>query len=295
MVYSDPCTLGCGVHHKFIDCPVFRDQRPWQRRDAITRAGRCYNCFCRHKISECTKPRQCSECDGRHHKMLNCLTHGRSSSATSSVQDAQTYSSTTQRQPARSPMNPASASFTPQTHGFLGHVLGQHDIQRHSPTTYTEMRDVNGVWQRVVAFFDSGSDTTLIKSSLATRLGLVGTSELFRYGVAGGGSKLERSTRYTLHVRPVHAHDNHEYTVEAMGIKQPAHDAPAIDETIFDDFPYLSPARGCLPLAGTAIDLLVGYDMPISSPLCTPSPRRQTLIDTLVQHMLGWDGRSMAG
>ena len=33
-----------------------------------------------------------------------------------------------------------------------------------------------------------------------------------------------------------------------------------IDETIFDDFPYLSPAQGCLPLAGTAIDLLVGYD-----------------------------------
>ena len=191
--------------------------------------------------------------------MLNCLTNGRSS-ATSSAQDAQTYSSTTQRQPARPPMNPASPSFTPQTHGFLGHVHGQHDIQRHSPTTYIEMRDVNGVWQRVIAFFDHGSDTTLVKSSLAKRLGLVGTSQLFRYGVAGGGSKLERSTRYTLHVRPVHAHDNYEYTVEAMGIKQPAHDAPAIDETIFDDFPYLSPARGCLPLAGTAIDLLVGYD-----------------------------------
>ena len=45
-----------------------------------------------------------------------------------------------------------------------------------------------------------------------------------------------------------------------MGIKQPAHDGPAIDETIFDDFSYLSPARRCLPLAGTSIDLLVGYD-----------------------------------
>ena len=157
-------------------------------------------------------------------------------------------------------MNPASASFTPQTYGFLGHILSQHDIDRHSPTTYIEMRDVNGVWQRVVAFFDSGCDTTLIKSSLAKQLGLVGTSELFRYGVAGGGRKLERSTRYSLQVRPVHTHEKHEYTIVAMGIKQPAHDAPAIDETMFDDFPYLSPVRGRVPLAGTAIDLLVEYD-----------------------------------
>ena len=46
---------------------------------------------------------------------------------------------------------------------------------------------------------------------------------------------------------------------EATGIKQPAYDAPAIGVTVFDDFPCLRPSQGCLPLAGTAIDLLVGY------------------------------------
>ena len=169
-----------------------------------------------------------------------------------------------------SPMNPAAASFTSQprttstsptpTHGFLGHVLGQYDIRRFSRTSYVEIHDVNGVWHQIVAFFHSGSDTTLIISSLTKRLGFVGISELFRYGVAGGGSKLERSTGYTLQVRPMHVHKNHEYVLETMGIKQPAHDVPAICETVFDDFPYLRLARGCLPLAGTAIHLLVWYD-----------------------------------
>ena len=56
----------------------------------------------------------------------------------------------------------------------------------------------------------------------------------------------------------MHVHKNH--ALEATGIKQPAHDAPAIGETVFDDFPYLRPARRCLPLIGTAIELLVGYD-----------------------------------
>ena len=68
----------------------------------------------------------------------------------------------------------------------------------------------------------------------SSRLGLAGTRELFHYGVAGGGSKTENSTRYTLQVRPVHIRESIAYAVEAMGINRPAHDAPAIDETVFD-------------------------------------------------------------
>ena len=99
---------------------------------------------------------------------------------------------------------------------------------------------------------ENGSDTTLIKLYLAKRLGLVGISELFHYNVAGGGNKLERSIRYKLQVRPVHTHDNHQYTVEAMGIKQLAHDSPAIDETIFDDFtPGVEITPKCLVVSRT--------------------------------------------
>ena len=102
-----------------------------------------------------------------------------------------------------SPLNPSSV-FTPrlendnsttQRQGFLGHVHGLHAPQQLSPTTYVEVRDSNGAWHQVVAFFDSGSDTTLVKSSLAQRLGLVGTPEVFHYGVAGRSSMKENSAR----------------------------------------------------------------------------------------------------
>ena len=256
--YTDPCPLGCGVHHKFIDCPAFRQQQPWQRRKTIDTAGRCYNCFCRHRTTECQKPNQCRECGSRHHQLLNCITTRRVSSTPS-----------TQHTSTATTMNPSSASFTPQlrstnsatpTRGFLGHVFCQKDNPRFSPTTYVEISDANGVWHRIVAFFDTGSDTTLIKSSLARRLGLAGTRELFHYGVAGGGSKTENSTRYTLQVRPVHIRESIAYAVEAMGINRPAHDAPAIDETVFDEFQYLKTAQGYIPVGGASIDLLVGYD-----------------------------------
>ena len=256
--YTDPCPLGCGVHHKFIDCPAFRQQQPWQRRQSIDISGRCYNCFCRHRTTECQKPNQCRECGNRHHQLLNCINTDRVSSTPS-----------TQHTSTTSTMNPSSASFTPQlrstnsatpTRGFLGHVFCQKDNPRFSPTTYVEISDANGVWHRIVAFFDTGSDTTLIKSSLARRLGLAGTRELFHYGVAGGGSKTENSTRYTLQVRPVHIRESIAYAVEAMGINRPAHDAPAIDETVFDEFQYLKTAQGYIPVGGASIDLLVGYD-----------------------------------
>ena len=45
-----------------------------------------------------------------------------------------------------------------------------------------------------------------------------------------------------------------------MEIVRPAYDVSAIGDAIFDEYPYLQPARGCLPLAGAEIDLLVGYD-----------------------------------
>ena len=153
-----------------------------------------------------------------------------------------------------------NANTTTQKQGFLGHIHGQHAARQQSPTTYVEIRGANGAWHRAVAFFDSGSDTTLVRSSLAQRLGLVGTPEVSHYGVAGGGSKRERSARYTLQVRPIDTDDCRVYAIEAMWIARPAYDAPAIGDAIFDEYPYLQPARGSLPLAGAEIDILIGYD-----------------------------------
>ena len=250
--FTDPCPLGCGVHHKYIDCAQFQEKHPSERRDHIMATGRCFSCFGRHKSHECQKQKHCTECGGRHHRMLSCVMNRRLISPNQSV----------------TPLNPSTV-FTPhsenensttQRQGFLGHVHGLHAPQQLSPTTYVEVRDANGAWHQVVAFFDSGSDTTLVKSSLAQRLGLVGTPEVFHYGVAGGSSMKENSARYTLYVRPIHVYHRSVYAIEAMEIVRLAYDVPAISDAIFDEYPYLQPARGCLPLAGAEIDLLVGYD-----------------------------------
>ena len=294
MVYSDPCMPGCGVHHKFVDCLVFQRQQPWQRRETMKTARRCYNCFCRHKSNECKKTKQCSDCGGRHHRMLNCL------GTNPPVRGTSMNAPSTEHLFSTSQKNPESTSFTPHTrptsmtpaptHGFLGHVVSQNDTRRFSPTTYVEICDADGAWHQIVAFLDSGSDTTLIRSSLAQRLGIAGKSELFRYGVAGGGSKLERSTRYTLQVRPVHVQNVRGYALEAMGIRKPAHNAPAIGEMVFNNFPYLRPAQGCFPLAGAEIDLLVGYDHAylITAVHTISAPTRSEVCPSAAYTRLGW-------
>ena len=291
MVYSGPCMLGCGVHHKFVDCPVFQRQQPWQRRETMKAAGRCYNCFSRHKSSECKKTKQCSDCGGRHHRMLNCL------GTNPPVRGTSMNAPSTEHLFSTSQMNPESTSFTPHTRPTSmtptpthGHVVSQNDTRRFSPTTYVEICDADGAWHQIVASVDSGSDTTLTRSSLAQRLGIAGKSEFFRYGVAGGGSKLERSTRCTLQVRPVHVQSVRGYALEAMGIRKPAHNAPAFGEMVFNDFPYLRPAQGCLPLAGAEIDLLVGYDHAylITAVHTISAPTRSEVCLSAAYTRLGW-------
>ena len=73
LTFTDPCILGCGVHHKFIDCIAFRSKRPYERRDVISRAGRCFSCFCRHRANDCPSTKHCSDCRGRHHNLWSAV------------------------------------------------------------------------------------------------------------------------------------------------------------------------------------------------------------------------------
>ena len=283
--FTDPCILGCGVHHKFIDCQAFQAMQPAQRRDVIRTDGRCFSCYGRHRSSDCTRPKRCIECGDRHHRLLNCQPNRQLSAPTSTTRRAS---------PPTSQMNPASASFTPQqgaatsTPTFLGHLHGNQG--RFSPSTYVEVRDSTGAWHKIVAFLDTGSDTTLVRHSLAKRLGITGDDQVIRYGVAGGGVRSEKSARYVLRVRPVQRDASIAYDINAMGIKVPAHDAPAIDSSLFQQYEYLQPARDCVPLAKEKIDLLVGYDQAylISTLHTISSPTNEAQLPSAACTRLGW-------
>ena len=75
--FTDPCPLRCGVHHKYIDRAQFQEKQPSERRDHIVATGRCFSCIGRHKSHACQKQKQCTECGGRHHRMLNCVMNHR--------------------------------------------------------------------------------------------------------------------------------------------------------------------------------------------------------------------------
>ena len=247
--------------------------------------GRCFSCYGRHRSSDCTRPKRCIECGDRHNKLLNCQPNRQLSAPTSTTRRAS---------PPTSQMNPASANFTPQqgfatsTPTFLGHLHGNQG--RFSSSTYVEVRDSTGAWHKIVAFLDTGSDTTLVRHSLAKRLGITGDDQVFRYGVAGGGVRSEKSARYALHVRPVHRDASIAYDISAMGIKVPAHDAPAIDSSLFHQYEYLQPARDCVPLAKEKIDLLVGYDQAflISTLHTISSPTNEAQLPSAACTRLGW-------
>ena len=51
--FTDPCPLGCGVHHKYIDSAQFQEKQPSERRDHIMATGRCFSCFGLHKSHAC--------------------------------------------------------------------------------------------------------------------------------------------------------------------------------------------------------------------------------------------------
>ena len=102
-----------------------------------------------------------------------------------------------------------------------------------------------------------------------------------------GGVRSEKSARYALRVRPVHRDASIAYDISAMGIKVPAHDAPAIDSSLFQQYEYLQPARDCVPLAKEKIDLLVG------SQHFTRSPHLRTKRNYRVQPAHGWAGCSL--
>ncbi|XP_071952624.1 uncharacterized protein [Antedon mediterranea] len=194
------------------------------------------------------------------------------------------------RQTVAGPSQNPFVSLPPSTNQTISKMNSTRHAERrrYSPTTYVEIQDNEGNWQKAVAFFDSGADTTLVKCSTAKSLGLNGLPFVFTYGVAGGGIVQENSARYQLRVRPLQ--ELKAYDLVAISVQKPAHDSPSVGEDIFDEHPHLTVVKEHLPAEEAEIDLLIGYDY---QSLTTPLKTIRSLTDpdtspTAAKSALGW-------
>ncbi|XP_071941075.1 uncharacterized protein [Antedon mediterranea] len=207
-----------------------------------------------------------------------------------SPQIAQAGASPSLRQTVAGPSQNPFVSLPPSTNQTISKMNSTKHAERrrYSPTTYVEIQDNEGNWQKAVAFFDSGADTTLVKCSIAESLGLNGLPFVFTYGVAGGGIVQENSARYQLRVRPLR--ELKAYDLVAISVQKPAHDSPSVGEDIFDEHSHLTVVKEHLPVEEAEIDLLIGYDYQC---LTTPLKTIRSLTDpdtspTAAKSALGW-------
>ncbi|XP_033100115.1 uncharacterized protein LOC117103640 [Anneissia japonica] len=239
---QDPCPLCSNTEsHLIIRCPVFTSNSPEERRRMIKESRRCFLCFKPgHVAGRCRRPdrRRCQTCRLYHHRLIACPPDVGMENTPPSIKEEKDQAG------ARSSTGTLNSMSTTKN--------------RFSPTTFVEIKDKYGNWQRVVAFFDSGADTTLIRSSTADRLGLSGDPFVFTFGVAGGGTVKEQSSRYNIDVR---SHGGSQiYQLIASSVQKPVHDSPRIDSDVFIKYPHLAVAQHFTPYEGAEIDLLIGYD-----------------------------------
>ncbi|XP_064115221.1 uncharacterized protein LOC135221349 [Macrobrachium nipponense] len=224
----------------------------------IVSSKRCFFCLrANHNAINCTRPdkKRCVDCQLYHHRFVACPPYGNKvqprtfsglessrAGGTSTLNANLTLSGSASEcniGRAREVASDADATFN--TVGTLNSSQEGKIHRRYSPTTYVELQDVEKKWHRVVAFIDTGADTTLLKLSTAKHFGLQGEPFKFRYGVAGGGIAEESSAKFSIQIRPVNGIKS--YNVIAIGIEKPAHNSPAVGGDIFDEYPHLNAAR----------------------------------------------------
>ncbi|XP_066912482.1 uncharacterized protein, partial [Clytia hemisphaerica] len=136
----------CQKPHKIWQCDEFQKKKITDRRKLINEKRCCYNCLSpKHSVRECKSKVSCRHCKKRHH---------------SSLHDP----------------NFVDSNDTPEV---IESNYGKSNVH-----TYLQVIPIavsNGeIKIKVNALLDTGSDTTLIKSSLASKLNLSGKSQTMR-------------------------------------------------------------------------------------------------------------------
>lgn len=153
------CFVCRGKVHNLTNCTAFISLTPDKRAEKVFKSGRCLLCLTgNHERKECTKDVKCTidGCTGsRHHTLL----HG--------------AEFIPQRKSVEQPTPLASTSTA-----FLGTATHLEPLKRRVRFKIVPIRiDVGKNWFDTYGFLDTGSDTTLIRSDVVKKLGIVGPAK----------------------------------------------------------------------------------------------------------------------
>ncbi|EZA62317.1 hypothetical protein X777_04056 [Ooceraea biroi] len=130
------CVL-CHKDHFVMLCEDYKNKSAQDRKQLVDVNGLCFNCFGRHKLSDCASKKVCSACGSRHHSSLHDACR-EESSKTSLV---------TRKGPVKSTV-----------------VL--------LVTARVRVSDRYGDWHQARALVDSGSETSIVSEELSQTLKL---------------------------------------------------------------------------------------------------------------------------
>ncbi|XP_046145643.1 uncharacterized protein LOC123988928 [Osmia bicornis bicornis] len=61
----------CSGAHLLPKCYKFQAKNPFDRRREVRRLHLCFNCFGRHRVSDCASPFRCAQCKEKHHSLIH--------------------------------------------------------------------------------------------------------------------------------------------------------------------------------------------------------------------------------
>ncbi len=238
----EPCPLGCQTKHLLSACPTYQSLTVNQRWDIVKQKQRCRKCLKSHHTKDCQKGdgTTCDKCKKNHHRSLH----------------------------NNKPLNPDAPPFpdkennTANNNIEINYSKPENDVQTVTglcPIQKIKVADANGVPLDILAMLDTGSNTSLLSKSAATKLGLSGPRTHLTMNLAGGAKKSEVSeiVEITM-VSPVE--EDVKKTLLVHTVNKPCSSAKTVSKKSLVKYAHIKPVLEKLYLSGGSIDLLLGTD-----------------------------------
>ncbi|XP_076655135.1 uncharacterized protein LOC143360306 [Halictus rubicundus] len=166
------CAL-CQGNHFVLYCGRYQAKTPAERKETAKTLSLCFNCLGKHPASECTSPKRCQKCEGKHHTTIHEAA--------------------------------PSTKSTKSPEAFVQHVsmhVSRSSFSVLLSTARVAVSGPRGQGCSARSLIDPGSEVSLITEALAQRLGVKRSqARVPLLGVGGARAKFTRG-KTTLVISP---------------------------------------------------------------------------------------------